>query len=84
MSCLFWGATVSLCLLFFLVIIQRILTLKQCINVFTEGLKSVAGAMFVLLLAWTLGDSLNAIHIGKFIVQALGIVSPLSPLSIFF
>jgi len=69
---LIWGVTSSNTITIFLLLIQRILTLNEMINVFVEGMRQTVSTVFILLLAWTLGNVCKSIHLNIFLAWSVG------------
>lgn len=64
---LIFGTFVTLLVMFIYYISRRVLTFKEYTDSFTEGLKAMAPAVLILILAWTLKGITLALGLGDFI-----------------
>ncbi len=67
-----WASLISVLLAMLLSVGQRILSLKETIEAWFAGLKSMLYAVVILILAWALADINAQIHTADFLVAALG------------
>jgi len=70
-SSLLWGSTAGCLVAVLLTISQKILTLKQTLEAWIEGLKTMLTAMIILILAWSLGQVTNDLGTANYLSQML-------------
>jgi Na+/H+ antiporter NhaC len=68
---LLWGSTAGCLVAVLLTISQNILTLKQTLEAWVEGLKTMLTAMVILILAWSLGQVTNDLGTANYLSQML-------------
>lgn len=69
---LLWAALLGGLVSIFLSIGQRILTVRQAMESWVSGVKSIALAVMILVLAWSLGDVCDGLHTAEYVIQAIG------------
>jgi len=64
---------------------QRLLSLRQIMDAWLHGVKSMVGAMVILVLAWALGEGCKDVGTAKWLVGAIGdwLPSGLLPAAVF-
>jgi len=70
-NALVWSSAAGWLTAMGLVISQRVLTLDEAVAAWVEGMKDVLEPMFVLLLAWALGDVIAHVKTADFLASAL-------------
>lgn len=74
---LMWAAAMGCCVAAILSISQRILSLKETINSWLSGMRSMVLAIVILVLAWTLGQVCEDIKTAEFVIHSVeGFISP--------
>jgi Na+/H+ antiporter NhaC len=68
---LLWGSLSGALMAAFLSIVQRILTLKECVDASVGGFRSMMLAMMILVLAWSMGSVTEAIGTSSFLTLLL-------------
>ena len=68
---LIWGAASGCLVAMFLAVAGRILTLAQTIEAWIGGMRAVFLAMLILVLAWGLGDVVEALGTGAYLAGAI-------------
>ena len=76
-AALMWASLVSVLVAGALSLSQRILTLDETVDAWFNGLKGMLFTMIILLLAWALAATTDALHTGDFLANALsGALAP--------
>ena len=70
-GCLLWGSTTGVLVAVLLSVVQRILTLRETMEAWVEGLKSMMNAMVILILAWSLGQVTEDLGTANYLSQML-------------
>ncbi|MCS7227357.1 MAG: Na+/H+ antiporter NhaC family protein [Endomicrobia bacterium] len=68
---LFQSALLSTIVSILLLLLQKTFTLNECIETFTQGMKSVLPAAVILVLAWSLSSVIKELGTAKYIVSIL-------------
>ena len=55
-----------------LAVARRILTLREAMEAWVAGVRSIALAVLILVLAWALGDVCRGLHTADFLIGAIG------------
>lgn len=71
LDALLWAVFSSCVISIVLLVVQRILTLSKAFTVFAAGIASTTSAMFLLGMAFTLGDICTELQLGGFIAFGL-------------
>jgi Na+/H+ antiporter NhaC len=66
-----WSTCLATFVIILLVLIQRILKFTECMNAWIEGVKDVIEPLFILILAWGLGNVIAEIQTSSFIAEIL-------------
>jgi Na+/H+ antiporter NhaC len=69
-SVLMWSSFAGALTAGFLAVSQRILTLKQTLDSWVSGIRSMLYAMIVLILAWSIGQLCDDLHTADYVVSA--------------
>lgn len=82
---LLWGSMAGMLVAAMLSIVQNILTLKQTVNAWYKGMKSMLLAMTILLLAWSLSSVTEQLQTSQYLSGLIGDSLPIEllPLLIF-
>jgi len=70
-NALVWSSAAGWLVSMGLVISQGVLSLDEAVQAWVEGMKDVLEPMFVLLLAWALGDVISHVQTADFLARAL-------------
>jgi len=70
-NALVWSSAAGWIMSMALVIMQGVLTMPEAVEAWVEGMKDVLEPMFVLLLAWSLGDVIGHVKTADFLAKAL-------------
>lgn len=68
---LLWSVTISVFTSLVMLILQRFFTLQKGVTIVLSGMSSTSSAMFVLALAFTLGESTQELQLGSFVGSVL-------------
>jgi len=74
---LLWGSTAGCLVAVLITISQNLLTLKETMEAWVEGLKTMMTAMVILILAWSLGQVTNDLGTANYLSQILTDALPL-------
>lgn len=69
---LLWAALLGGLAAIMLAVGQRILTVRSAMESWVSGVKSIALAVMILVLAWSLGDVCDGLHTAEYVIQAIG------------
>ncbi len=68
---LLWGSSVSLLIAFLLTTTQKIMTLKETSEEMIKGFKSMLLPIIILILAWSLAQTVKELHTAEFFLSLL-------------
>ena len=74
-SALIWSTCLATLVAVVMLLIQRILTFQEFMNVWIEGVKDVIEPLIILLLAWALGDVITVRWIDEQQIETLKLLS---------
>ncbi|HIF38111.1 MAG TPA: Na+/H+ antiporter NhaC family protein [Gemmatimonadetes bacterium] len=74
---LLWGSTAGCLVAVLITISQNLLTLKETMEAWVDGLKTMMTAMVILILAWSLGQVTNDLGTANYLSQILTDALPL-------
>ncbi|MGE0786018.1 MAG: Na+/H+ antiporter NhaC family protein [Sandaracinaceae bacterium] len=69
---LLWAALLGGVVAIFLAVVQRILTVRQAMEAWASGVRSIVLAVMILVLAWSLGDVCQELHTAQYVIGAIG------------
>ncbi len=69
---LLWAALLGGFVAILLAVVQRILTLRQAMEAWVAGVRSIALAVMILVLAWSLGAVCGELHTADYLIGAIG------------
>ncbi len=69
---LLWAALLGGLLAILMSMGQRILTLREAMEAWVAGVRSIALAVMILVLAWSIGDVCQELHTAAFLIGAIG------------
>ena len=78
---LLWAAFLGGLIAIFLAVGTRTLGLRQAMESWVHGVRSIALAVMILVLAWSLGEVCDHLHTAQYIIAAIGDHLPVSMLS---
>ena len=68
---LLWGSTAGCLVAVIITVSQKLLTLKETMEAWVDGLKTMLTAMVILILAWSLGQVTNDLGTANYLSQIL-------------
>lgn len=80
-----WASFLGSIVAFAMVLVQKILTFEEAMNAWIDGAKSLVIAIFVLVMAWSIGSMCKDLGTAKFLVSILEgkIGASIIPLAVF-
>ena len=69
---LLWSALIGGLLAILLAVFQRVLTMREAMEAWVAGVRSIALAVMILVLAWSLGQVCTELHTAQFVISAIG------------
>jgi len=71
LKALLWSSLLSILVAIFMTLVQRIISLKSCINSLINGFKTMLPALMILVLAWSLALITEHLHTADFLSYCL-------------
>ena len=69
---LIWGSLLACAVAVMLSLVQRILTVEQCMDAWVTGIREVTLGLITLIFAWGVGNMSRQINVGGFVSSAVG------------
>lgn len=72
LKALLWAALLGGLVAIFLAVLSKTLSLRQAMEAWVAGVRSIALAVMILVLAWSLGSVCDQLHTAQFVIGAIG------------
>lgn len=72
LKALLWAAVLGSLAAILLAVARRVLTLRQAMEGWVAGVRSIALAVMILVLAWSLGAVCSELHTAQYLIGAIG------------
>ena len=69
---LLWAALLGGLVAILMAMLSRTLTLRESMEAWIQGVRSIALAVMILVLAWSLGEVCDHLHTAQFVIGAIG------------
>jgi Na+/H+ antiporter NhaC len=69
---LIWSSLLACMVAKALAVVQKVLTVEECMEAWIAGMRSVTVGLMTLLFAWGVGEMSQTLHVGPFMAQVVG------------